>query len=87
MDAVLGHYASQNWKAFLKVIKHTVALVESRPDERDEKSKRAISPKLREQWRKLGGIVSKFEMQEDRVKNNFAFSFVEGESKYYTDSN
>ncbi|KAL6070950.1 Midasin [Balamuthia mandrillaris] len=36
------------------------------------------SPQLREEWKQFAAAISKFELQQEQVKNNFAFSFVEG---------
>lgn len=36
------------------------------------------NPIFRQQWKELASAVAKFEMQKEQVKNNFAFSFVEG---------
>jgi midasin len=39
---------------------------------------KSLNPKLREEWKKLFFAANKFELQHDQVKNNFAFSFIEG---------
>jgi len=42
------------------------------------KKQRELKPSLKEKWKKFRQEVSKFEVQHEQVKNNFAFSFVEG---------
>ncbi len=37
-----------------------------------------ICCRFRQEWKKLANAVSKFEVQQDQLRNNFAFSFVEG---------
>jgi midasin len=41
-------------------------------------AERTLSPELREKWKQFAALVTKFESQLDKAKNNFAFSFVEG---------
>ena len=36
------------------------------------------NPAFRQRWKELASSVAKFEAQKEQVKNNFAFSFVEG---------
>lgn len=42
------------------------------------KKSRSIKPALIQEWKTFGVHVSKFEVQQEQVKNSFAFSFVEG---------
>lgn len=44
----------------------------------ESKKSRALKPELAQEWRNFGVSVSKFEVQQEQVKNSFAFSFVEG---------
>lgn len=37
-----------------------------------------FSPSLRKQWSEISSLISKLETQQDQIKNNFAFSFIEG---------
>jgi midasin len=43
-----------------------------------KKPKRELKPQLREKWKKFIASISKFEIQHEQIKNNFAFTFVEG---------
>lgn len=45
----------------------------------DKKSgARSLKPSLIHEWKAFGASVQKFEVQQEQVKNSFAFSFVEG---------
>eukprot|EP01105_Mastigella_eilhardi_P023687 TRINITY_DN6020_c0_g1_i2.p1 TRINITY_DN6020_c0_g1~~TRINITY_DN6020_c0_g1_i2.p1 ORF type:complete len:5426 (+),score=1513.70 TRINITY_DN6020_c0_g1_i2:922-16278(+) len=46
--------------------------------QRSKKKVHALSPVLRAKWRDLAAMLDKFEVQQDQLKNKFAFSFVEG---------
>jgi midasin len=48
------------------------------PENQAKKSKRELKPQLREKWKKFIASISKFEIQHQQIKNNFAFTFVEG---------
>jgi midasin len=45
-----------------------------------KKAKREMKSQLKEKWRKFITSVSKFEIQHEQIKNNFAFAFIEGAS-------
>jgi midasin (ATPase involved in ribosome maturation) len=84
-DSVVMSFEKADWRAFLNGLKSSIKLVENKignvvEKEEHEKAQHsgALQPELRVQWKQLAAAVAKFEIQQDKVKNKFAFAFVEG---------
>eukprot|EP01114_Cavostelium_apophysatum_P009738 TRINITY_DN2299_c0_g1_i6.p1 TRINITY_DN2299_c0_g1~~TRINITY_DN2299_c0_g1_i6.p1 ORF type:complete len:3028 (+),score=822.70 TRINITY_DN2299_c0_g1_i6:117-9200(+) len=81
-ESVLKSFADSNWKTFISGLKSALKLVDKRLQEIDSKENgttdKKFNPKVRTEWKALAASVAKFDLQKDRVKNNFAFEFVEG---------
>lgn len=79
MDQILASFASKDWIKFISNVKKAIRLAEKR----DEGNGKPLAPEIRIKWKELSASVSKFEAQQDSIKNNFAFDFVEGETSHH----
>ena len=77
IDTVLQAYVNQDWTKFIKYLIGTVKKVDNMILQSEESNK-PMHPKLRLRWKAFGDLITKFEFQQNQLKNNFAFSFVEG---------
>jgi midasin len=92
VDFVARAFSKQDWKKLLHLFTNAISLVEkkflSRTDANgsedhsggpgESSDSRSLAPALRHQWNQFAAAVSKFSVQREQIKNNFAFAFVEG---------
>ena len=86
MDKVSEHYANKKWRNLIKILKHALTIVDKKikksktkpGDESPSKKNKRVPPELIQEWDKFRANLSKFELQHDKIKNTFAFAFVEG---------
>jgi midasin len=82
MDAVLKSFQNGDWVTFLDGLKAAVKFAEDREmqmeQDAERKSRKTLSTNVKDQWQQLAAAITKFEVQQNQVRNNFAFSFVEG---------
>lgn len=71
-----------SFRKALQMVKDKIFKEQEEPERGEEAQQRKKAkdnkPQLREEWIKFEAAVSKFDIQQDQIKNNFAFSFVEG---------
>jgi hypothetical protein len=79
---VTKSFDDKDWPKFFSGLKSTLKLVQKKmgtiSKDSGEDNRKAFGPEIREKWKELGSLVSKFDTQQEQVRNNFAFSFVEG---------
>jgi midasin len=51
---------------------------DSNDDKKSTSTRKAMKPELRARWHKLIQMLAHFDVQHTQLKNNFAFTFVEG---------
>ncbi|KAJ6240735.1 midasin-related [Anaeramoeba flamelloides] len=62
-------FAKKNWQTVMKCFNLTIKNVHKN---------NKLEPKLRKKWKKFENQVDKFSIQNEMVKNNFAFTYVPG---------
>lgn len=89
LEKVHQFFANKDWRKLimsfrkaLQMVKDKIFKEQEEPERGEEAQQRKKAkynkPQLREEWIKFEAAVSKFDIQQDQIKNNFAFSFVEG---------
>ncbi len=78
LDQVEKAFTSHDWKRFLALLRQAEKLNASSVSAATASKKRKVSDSVQAEWNELSAHVARLEVQQQRLKQSFAFAFVEG---------
>ncbi|CAG8521267.1 1922_t:CDS:2, partial [Scutellospora calospora] len=84
LETVHKMYVTKKYHKLISLIQEAIKLAEKtfnndqNQDEQKNSSRKISNPDLRNQWKLFENSIKEFQLQHDKIRNKFVFSFVEG---------